>query len=297
MRALVSHPDSHSGLGLADIAAPQPGPHENLIEVSHSSLNWGELMGARLAEPGLALGWDAAGVVVQSAADGSGPAVGSRVTSFGGAGGWAQHRAVPSSELAVVPDDVSAADAAALPAAGVSALRALHLSGPLLGKRVLVTGASGGVGRLAVQLAVLGGAEVVAASGRTAGLAELGAAQVVSRLDDVGPLDVVIDNVGGPQLAAAWDLVRPGGVIQCVGWTSGEPAVFEPYSLVGPAKSITAFKAGTDFGEDLAVLLELVASGRLTVELGWQGSWERIDEAAAALVGRHVSGKAVLAIS
>ena len=94
--------------------------------------------------------------------------VGARVVTFGWAAGWAELRAVDTGELAVLPDGVDHDAAAALPVAGVTALRALRRLGPVLGRRVLITGASGGVGRFAVQLAARAGAHVVAAAGRSA---------------------------------------------------------------------------------------------------------------------------------
>jgi NADPH:quinone reductase len=108
------------------------------------------------------------------------------------------------------------------------------------------------------------------------------------------PVDIVIDNVGGPQLVEAWGLLAPGGSLQSVGWTSGQPAVFPPYSTIGPAKSLTSFVNEGAFGEDLAILVQLVAEGALSPEIGWRGSWERVAEAATALRERQVNGKAVL---
>jgi NADPH2:quinone reductase len=75
-------------------------------------------------------------------------------------GAWAQHAAVPTSRLAAIPDSVSDAQAATLPTAGMTALRALDVAGSVLAKRVLITGATGGVGRFAVQLARASGAHV-----------------------------------------------------------------------------------------------------------------------------------------
>jgi NADPH:quinone reductase-like Zn-dependent oxidoreductase len=189
----------------------------------------------------------------------------------------------------------------ALPVAGVAALRSLRAAGLGPDKRVLVTGASGGVGRFAVQLAARAGAHVIASVGsavRGEGLAELGADEVLIGLDGLDrSIDVVIDSVGGPQLVAAWNLLAPGGSVQSVGWTSGEPAVFPPYTTVGPAKSLTSFVIEGNAGADLATLTELAAEGALTVEIGWHDSWERFAEAAEALRGRRVSGKAVLEVS
>ncbi|MGI8814964.1 MAG: zinc-binding dehydrogenase [Pseudonocardia sp.] len=160
--------------------------------------------------------------------------------------------------------------------------------------RVLVTGASGGVGRYAVQLAALGGARVIAAARRGDGLAELGAHEVVFGVDGLAPVDVVVENVGGATLVGAWAALAPGGVLQSIGWTSGEPAVLPVYATVGPAKSLVSFQAGVDFGTDLAYLLDLVAQGRLRVDVGWRGSWQQFDDAVAALLGRTFLGKAVL---
>jgi len=70
-------------------------------------------------------------------------------------------------------------------------------------------------------------------------------------------------DVGGPQLVAAWDLLAPGGSVQSIGWTSGKPAVFPPYSTVGPPKSLTSFLIDGEAGADLATVVQLVADGRL----------------------------------
>jgi NADPH2:quinone reductase len=303
MRALVVDPDAPSSLRLSEVPEPEPGPGQVLIDVGNTSLNWGELNQVRRgdAPPGTVLGWDAAGLVTQTAADGTGPDAGTRVVTRGSDGGWAERRAVDVSELAVVPDGVDLAQAATLPVAGVTALRALRAAGPILGRRVLVTSAAGGVGRFAVQLASLGGAYVIASVGsadRGLGLIELGADDVIvglGGLDD--PVDVVIENVGGEQLVDAFTMLAPGGNLQSVGWTSGKPAVFRPYSTVGPARTLASFTLGPDIGDDLTTLLGLVADGLLKVEIGWRGSWERVGDAAEALLGRQVSGKAVLDVT
>ncbi|MGH3775646.1 MAG: zinc-binding dehydrogenase [Pseudonocardiaceae bacterium] len=294
MRALVVTPGSPSGLVLGEAPDPAPAPDEALIEIEHSSLNFGDVSGGPGATPGSVPGWDGSGVVVKAAEDGSGPAAGARVLTFGYAGAWASRRAVPAAELAVVPAAVDLAVAAALPVAGVTALRALRRSGALLGRRVLVTGASGGVGRYAVQLAALGGAYVIAAARRGEGLAELGAREVVAGPGGLGPVDVVLETVGGSTLVEAWSALEPGGVLQSIGWTSGEPAVLPVYGTVGPAKSLVSFQAGIEFGADLAYLLDLVSEGQLTVDVGWRGSWRQFDEAVAGLMGRKFAGKAVL---
>ena len=299
VRAVVVDPSAPIGLRLAEVAEPVAGPSQALVEVRHVSLNHGDLNDARSGRvpPGGVLGSDAAGVVVRAAADGSGPAEGARVVVLT-AGAFAERAAVEVSALAEAPAEVDLAQAAALPVAGVAALQALRSGGPLRGRRVLITGASGGVGRFAVQLAAHGGARVIAAVGsieRGRDLANLGADQVVVGLERIDqPVDLVLDNVGGPQMVAAWNLLAPGGSLQSIGWTSGEPAVFAPYSTVGPPKSLTSFLSGGAFGADLATLVGLLADGGLTVEIGWRGPWQQVERAAEALVGRRVIGKAVL---
>ncbi|WP_245679126.1 zinc-binding dehydrogenase [Actinomadura hibisca] len=154
-----------------------------------------------------------------------------------------------------------------------------------------------------MQLAVLGGAHVVASvgsAGRAEGLAELGAHEVVVGLDGIDQsVDLILDTVGGPQLTAAWDLLAPGGDVQNIGWASGEPAVFAPYSLfsIGPAKTMSTFGDVHEVGPDLATLLGFVADGKLSPEVDWRGSWERVTEAAQALLDRRIAGKAVLDVA
>jgi NADPH:quinone reductase-like Zn-dependent oxidoreductase len=161
---------------------------------------------------------------------------------------------------------------------------------------VLITGASGGVGRYAVQLAAADGAHVIAAARRGEGLAELGAKEVVTTLDGLAPVDVILDSVGGPQLVQAWEVLAPGGVIQSYGWTSLEPATFQPYATVGVPKSLRAFESVSPFGPDIEYVLRQVNEGKLVVDLGWHASWHKFEDAIAALRGRQVSGKAVLDI-
>jgi NADPH:quinone reductase-like Zn-dependent oxidoreductase len=128
---------------------------------------------------------------------------------------------------------------------------------------------------------------------RGEGLAALGADEVVIGLEGVtAPLHVVLDNVGGPQLAAIWPLLGEHGVIQCIGHTSRQEAAFA--SLSGMHRSIEAFIMGPRTGEDIAYLVRLMEAGKLDVGVGWRGPWTRIGEAAEALFGRQVKGKVVL---
>jgi len=296
----VVDPSVPESVRLADVAEPTPDADGVLVEVRHAALNHGDLNDARSGRvpAGAVLGSDAAGVVLRSGP--AGPPSGTRVVALA-AGAFAEQVIVSSGSLAEVPATVDLARAAALPVAGVAALRALRACGTLLGRRVLITGASGGVGRFAVRLASIAGAHVIASvgrQGRGAGLEELGADEVVVGLDGIDvPVDAVVDNVGGPQLVAAWQLLASGGTIQSIGWTSGEPAVFSPYSTIGPPKSLTSFLIEGPVADALADLVRLVESGALPVEIGWQGPLDRFHDAADALRGRRINGKAVLVVA
>src|SRR5206468_7158846 len=118
--------------------------------------------------------------------------------------GWAESAAVPTQRIAVLPDTVSFVAAAALPVAGLTALRTLRHGAPLLGKRVLITGAAGGVGHLAVQLAARSGARVTAVVGsadRVRVLDGLGAAEIVTDITGAqGRFGLILESAGGASL-------------------------------------------------------------------------------------------------
>lgn len=304
MQALVYDPDAPQGLRLGEAPDAQPGASQALVEVRAASLNFGELAFLRdRHEPGDVAGWDAAGTVLAAAADGSGPREGARVVTFGWGGAWAQRRVVDTDQLAVLPDAVELVAAAALPVAAVTALRAVRRLGPLFGRRILITGASGGVGRFAVQLAARAGASVLAVVGsreRAAGLTELGAAEVAVGAGELtGPFDGALDNVGGQMLADVYALLAPGATALSIGMASLEPTTidFEAARVRAGGSRIEAFSVGDRFGEDLAHLVGLLAAGELDPQVGWRGSWDRVSEAVGLLLGRRVRGKAVLEVA
>ncbi|ACU38270.1 zinc-binding dehydrogenase [Actinosynnema pretiosum subsp. pretiosum] len=303
MRALVV---DHAGPGpvrFAEVAEPEPAPHEALVGIRHIALNHGELKHSGQWPDGDVHGHDASGVVLRAAADGSGPEAGSRVVLGMAPHAWAERIAVAPKWLAVVPDGVGLADAAAIGVVGSTALRVLRTRS-VLGREVLVTGASGGVGRFAVQLAALAGARVSALVGspeRVEGLRELGARRVAVSVSELaGEFDLVVDTVGGPQLVEVWERVAPGGDVQLVGTASGQPAVFGPDALfsIGEPKTVTTFcDVESAVTGELEVLLDLMARGRLSAEVGLRGHWDGVDGAVRALFAREVRGKVVLDVS
>ncbi|MBF6475127.1 MULTISPECIES: zinc-binding dehydrogenase [Nocardia] len=310
MRALVVDHTAPAHLALAEVPEPEPGPGEALVRVEAVSLNYGEVKGATSPRTpdGTVIGWDAAGVVVKAAADGTGPAEGTRVVTLGGAGGWAEQRAVPATRLGIVPKDADFAAVSTVPVAGLSALHVLRRMGQLLGRRVMITGASGGVGRYAVQLAARAGAEVVAISRNPAqadGLRSLGAHEVHTDPGGVDrPVYAVLDNVGGQQLVDAFAAVQAGGTLVSVGRSSDTDAVFPPDALVATDgrhdRSIRTFflfaDPATDFSADLTWLATQTGAGCLDPGISWRGPWTRYAEAGRALLDHRLHGKAVLDI-
>src|SRR4051794_38931295 len=184
MLALVTSSESATGLRLAEFVEPQPAPNEALVSVRATSLNRGELRLLAMRPSGWIPGQDLVGIVERAAVDGSGPVVGARVVGLVDQSGWAERAAVPTDRLAVLPDDISFGSAATLPVAGTTALRTLRLGGDLAGQHVLITGASGAVGRFQIQIAHQQGASVTAVSAaRHAGdLRGLGAERVVESI-------------------------------------------------------------------------------------------------------------------
>jgi NADPH:quinone reductase-like Zn-dependent oxidoreductase len=306
LRAVVTDPDAPVGVAIADLPDPQPRANQALVAVRSVSLNRGEVGHIPNLSPGTLMGWDAAGVVVQQAADGSGPVVGERIFgSIQARGTWAERAAVPTRSLGVLPAGVSFAAGSALPVAGGTALQALRHGGDLLGKQVLVTGAAGGVGRIAVQLAARSGADVTA----VVGSAER--AEAVDNLDltrvhtEIGMsaegsrADLILESAGGDSLTAAFDRVAPGGTIVTYGRSSGQPGQVPPGWFYQRARLVgltyTHGPTGAPTGPpDLALLADLVARGWLDPGVSLEAPWEEIDSVVRALVQRQVAGKAVL---
>src|SRR5579883_2986389 len=225
IRAIVVDPEAPGRLAIKEVAAPQAGPAEALVQVKAISLNRGEAMMARVAEAGVRPGWDLAGTVIQQAANGTGPQSGSRVLGSVPSGSWAEQVAVPTHRLAELPAHVTFAQGATIPTAGLTAFRALQKGGLLLNKHVLITGSTGGVGQFALQLARLGGASVVATvrdARHEALVREAGADEVIVE-DDLapaqtyGPYHLILDLVGGKALESALSLLATGGTCVLAG--------------------------------------------------------------------------------
>ncbi|MEV8452542.1 zinc-binding dehydrogenase [Streptomyces sp. NPDC052095] len=300
MQRLIPTGEAARPVAFAEVPQPVPEPGEALIKVEAFAPNRGETFLLEHPRPDLLPGKDIAGLVVQAAADGSGPGIGTRVTGHPAQGGWAEYAAVPAHSLAVLPDSIDSVRAAALPLAGITALRLLRTVGSLAGRRVLLTGASGGVGHYVTELAVGAGAELTAVTAtpvRGERLAELGA-NVVHEVEAAqGPFDVVLESTAGPALPLALSKVRPGGTLVWFGQASRTPVTLDFFQLLGGPERVTIqhfHYAGAPYGSDLAALVRLVEQDRLHPEIGRLADWAQTADTLVDLRERRIRGKAVL---
>lgn len=304
MRAVVMNRLGPPGvLTPQEVAEPVPGDDEVLVRVAAAGVNaidWATRAGAGVAVPAFpaVLGWDVCGTV---AAPSGQWRPGDRV--FGMlrfpalAGAYAEYVAAPADELARVPDGVDAHTAAAMPMVALTAWQSLVTHGGLAaGQRVLIPGAAGGVGHLAVQLAAAEGAEVTGTASRDNHdfVAGLGARRVVDHdgLDALAGFDVVVDPRGGADFKRLLGTLRPGGIIVTL---KGEaPGMRE---LARESGVRVAFTYVQPDGVVLTEVVNLMARGQITAAV--EQVLPLADAAAAHEIGErgHVRGKLVLDVS
>ena len=271
-------------------------PHESgtaVVRVAAASLNPVEIRVAagrfaREAEPPYVPGLEGAGLVV----DADGMEAGTRVLfesaalpGFGQDGVLAELAAVPSESLVELPDEVDEAVAAAIGVVGITAWAALERAGLEEGERVLVLGATGAVGQMAVQMAKLLGAQPVVAAGRDTERLErtraLGADEIVEldegrELEEAyrgaagGELDVVVDPLWGAPAMAALASLETGGRLVNVGQSAGTDVTLPLAEIRNKQGSILTLSSGW-MPLDAKVrayrqVLEHVAAGRIEVE-------------------------------
>ncbi|GAA0242821.1 zinc-binding dehydrogenase [Cryptosporangium japonicum] len=227
---------SPDGLALIDLPTPAPGPGQVLITAEaigvggvDAMIRRGTVQGFGFTE-GHVPGSEVAGVVA-AVGDGVDPSwVGRRVWAFTGTGGAYAEAAIASAEeILPIPEDLPAADAVTLGSSGPVAHYALAHARFAPGDSVLVRGAAGSIGILAVQLAAQGGASAVAVTTSSASRGErlraLGATEVLDRAGEGGrpEYDVVIDIIAGPDLPAFIGRLAPNGRMVVVGAIAGFP--------------------------------------------------------------------------
>ena len=282
------------GLTVEMIQTPQAHAGEALVEVHAAALTRDELEWPVDRLPAIPC-YELSGVVVDVADEVERVAVGDAVyalTEFDRDGVAAAYAAVPASLLAPKPSTLDHLQSAAVPLPALSAWQGLFDHGRLhAGQRALVTGAAGGVGQFATQLARWRGAHVVgvASPHSLEAARDLGAHEVVdgsgAGLEDVGPVDLAFDTVGGDLLRRARALVRPGGRVVSVAEEPQPPDIDAVYFVVEPGS------------EQLVKIARLVEAGVI---------WPLIDsvfplsDARAAFersLARGKRGKVVLRVS
>ena len=292
-------------VAIAETSMPEPAPGEALVKVGAFSVNRGEIFRLEDPRPGDLPGKDIAGLVVQAAADGPVRTWASAWSAMPKPAGGPSTRRCRSAPWPRCPTACLSRHAAALPLAGLTALRLLRVAGNLAGQRVLLTGASGGVGHYVTELAAGAGAEVTvvtASAERGQRLTALGAAAVIYDVADAaGPFGIALESTGGKNLALALDRLAGQGTLIWFGQASRTPATLSFFDIRDGPQTVTIRSfAYWDFpipyGDDLAVLVRLTANGRLHPEIGRLADWSATAATLNDLYHRRIRGNAVLTI-
>jgi NADPH:quinone reductase-like Zn-dependent oxidoreductase len=324
MKAIVCHSYGPlESLRAEEVDTPIPGDEEVLIRVRAASVNPMDvhLLRGRPLLARLALGlrrpkMDRPGVDVAGEVE----AVGAKVTGFRpgdrvfGAcrGAFAEFATAAEGRLCAMPPSLSFEDAAALPVAGVTALQGLRDVGKVApGQAVMVIGAGGGIGSLALQIAIAAGACVTAVcSPRHADLARaLGAERAIDyQREDFtrsgGRYDLIFDLAGTRTFSAMRRILAPEGTIVLGGIAGGRPALgwmarWGVRILIGMVRARfstqrLAFVGAKMHKEDLAELARLVAEGKVKPAIGARYALADAGAALAYVAGGHAGGKVIV---
>ncbi len=311
---------------LSEVDTPMPGPGEVLVRVRATSINpydWhhmrGEPFAARFMSGGLGrrphpiLGCDVAGEVAALGPGVGGLRPGDAVYGLIRHGAFAEYVCAPAENLVAKPAALSFEQAAAVPMAGATARVALHENFAVAaGRRVLVNGASGGVGTFVVQLARAAGAEVAAVcSGRNAELVRsLGATEVFDYTTQdftraARGFDVLVDIAGSPSARAARRVLRPGGTYVVVGGDAGRwfrpidhlMAVQLTGALTRQPSAATVVAIGADSARHLTELAPLFDGGQVIPVIARQHPFAELPAAVRFVEQGHAPGKVVVTVA
>jgi NADPH:quinone reductase-like Zn-dependent oxidoreductase len=281
-----------------DTDPPEPGEGEVLMSVRAASVNpidWKYRQGIIPKGLPAVLGAEASGTVERSRAEGF--AVGEDIFGIVASGGYAELATAPAATIAKKPDGISHEQAAALPIAGMTAWQALFDRGGLQhGQRLLVAGAAGGVGHLAVQFAKHAGASVIGtgSSRNREFVLGLGAEEYLDYGEqDVGELvrdvDVALDTVGRGTTQSLMFTVRRGGILVSIAGTPSDAEAAE--------RGIRAERLSmSPNARQLSLIAELVSNGVVRVEIAETLPLSEVARAHELSESGHVRGKIVLTI-
>jgi NADPH:quinone reductase-like Zn-dependent oxidoreductase len=317
MKAIIQNAyGSPDVLALKDVAMPAVNESDVLMRVHAASLNAGDIFSMRGSPFTIRfivgfpkpqdhiLGWDVAGTV---------EAVGKNVTQFQpgdevfGActGTCAQYACAGEDQLALKPSNLTFEQAAAVPTAAVTALRGLRDVGKLQpGQKVLINGASGGVGTFAVQVAKAFGAEVtgVCSTGKVELVRSIGANHVIDYTQEdftqsAPRYDLILDNVANHSFADLRRALTPQGVVIPNSGHSGMGYVIKAFLLSPFMHQQGSTFVATPKSEDLVVLKELIEAGKITPVIDKTYQLSETPEAMRYLNEGHAFGKVVITIA
>ncbi|WGI23035.1 NADPH:quinone oxidoreductase family protein [Amylibacter sp. IMCC11727] len=307
-------------LSLQTIPTPDIGADQMLVRVAACALNFGDLLllkGTYQEKPPLpfTLGMELSGTIEKIGSDVTNLSVGQRVISYTGFGGIADYAAIPADICLPIPDSMDMIDAAAFPVGYGTAHLALDYRARMqAGERLLVLGASGGVGLTAVELGKLMGAEVIAVARNAEKLdiaKQAGADHLInSETDDIrttvkalGGADVVYDPVGGDQFTAAMRATNPDGRLIPLGFASGTvPQIPANHLLVKNLTVIGYYWGGYSrvnprvLGDSLATLLDWHEAGKIKPHVSNVLPLDQANEALDLLRTRKATGKVVVTV-
>ncbi|PJN07522.1 alcohol dehydrogenase [Streptomyces sp. CB01635] len=295
---------------LVERPVPAPRPSHTLVRtraatVAHLDLNILDGQFGILPELPFVPGTQGSGTVLASAVYPEGALVRVRGEGIGLSrdGAWAEHLLVPDTAVEVMPEGTDPVLAAIYFSPVGTAFAAVHpIAQVQSGERVLVTGASGAVGALVVQLAARAGAEVIGVVGRPAKLGQVPASAKPVLAADLcaevigGPVDVLIDTVGGAVLRDALTLVRPRGRAALLGYTAGRELSLDlaDFFLADVTLlPVNMISRGKEVAPDVVRLLPDLASGELSLPHERYGI-EELPEAVARLRTGAAVGRVVL---